>query len=69
MGNDLGVVAQMTLEEPAFSGLLWKMSPAAFAKRLSDGQWQPWPYLQLLSRKLIDVAVGRCRRLIVTMPP
>lgn len=66
---DLGVGAMMTMEDPAFAGLLWKMTPASLAKRVSGGQWVAWPYLQLLSRKLMDVAVGRCKRLIVTMPP
>lgn len=69
MENELGVGAMMTLEDPIFSSLLWKMTPASFAKRVSGGQWQAWPYLQLLSRKLVDVAMGRCKRLIVTMPP
>lgn len=39
------------------------------ANRLTDGQWE-WPdHLDLLSRKLVDVAAGRCRRLIITLPP
>lgn len=39
------------------------------ANRLTEGEWE-WPdHLDLLSRKLADVAAGRCRRLIVTMPP
>jgi predicted phage terminase large subunit-like protein len=39
------------------------------ANRLTDGAWE-WPdHLDLLSRKLADVAAGRCKRLIVTLPP
>jgi predicted phage terminase large subunit-like protein len=39
------------------------------ANRLTDGQWE-WPdHLDLLSRKLVDVAAGRCKRLIITLPP
>lgn len=59
----------MALQDPRFVDVLWKATPASFAARLSRGRWFPWPYLQLLSRKLVDVAAGRCRRLIVTMPP
>lgn len=66
---NLGVGTTMVLENPAFAGLLWKMSPASFAVRMSEGRWIPFNYLQLLSRKLVDVAMGRCKRLIVTMPP
>jgi hypothetical protein len=59
----------MQLQDPAFASLLWKMTPASFAVRLSGGQYRTWPYLQLLSRKLVDLAVGRIKRLIVVMPP
>lgn len=39
------------------------------ANRLTEGAWQ-WPeHLDLLSLKLAEVAAGRCKRLIVTMPP
>jgi predicted phage terminase large subunit-like protein len=39
------------------------------ANRLTDGAWE-WPdHLNLLSRKLAEVAAGRCKRLIVTLPP
>lgn len=61
------------LKLPGNSAMLadiaWKLSPAGFAVRLSQGRWHPFNYLQLLSRKLVDVAYGRCRRLIITMPP
>lgn len=39
------------------------------ANRLTDGAWE-WPdHLDLLSRKLADVGAGRCKRLIITLPP
>jgi predicted phage terminase large subunit-like protein len=39
------------------------------AHHLTEGAWQ-WPdHLDLLSLKLADVGAGRCKRLIVTMPP
>jgi len=66
---ELGAVASITLEDPAFSSLLWKLSPASMAVRLSGGQFRPWNYVELLSRKLMDVAAGRCKRLIVCMAP
>ena len=66
---DLGVTAQMQLENPIFSEILWKMTPASMAVRLSQGRYKTWNYVQLLSRKLVDVAMGRCPRLIVCMPP
>jgi predicted phage terminase large subunit-like protein len=51
------------------SHVAWRSTPAAMANRLTEGAWQ-WPdHLDLLSRKLADVAAGRCKRLIVTLPP
>ncbi len=44
-------------------------TPAGMAYRLSRGLWVPYPYLVELSRWLVDVAVGRRRRVIVSMPP
>ncbi len=67
--RELGVGATMAMEDPAFSSLLWKMTPASLAVRVSHGAWKPWPFLQLLSRKLVDVAAGKCKRLIITVPP
>jgi predicted phage terminase large subunit-like protein len=32
-------------------------------------KWQAAPHLNLLNRRLLDVAGGRCRRLMITMPP
>jgi len=36
---------------------------------LTNGRWQRPPHLKLLNQKLIDVAYGKCPRLLVTMPP
>jgi hypothetical protein len=69
MPVELGAIASIKLEDPAFSGLLWKLSPASLAVRLSQGQFRTWNYVELLSRKLMDVAAGRCKRLVVCMPP
>lgn len=67
--NELGPMAKMGLEDPIFAEIMWKMTPLSFATRLSNGQYRAWHYIQLLSRKLVDVAMGRCQRLIVCMPP
>ena len=48
---------------------LAKIHPGWFAFHASRRQWMPAKHLRLLSEKLIDVAVGRCPRLIVNMPP
>lgn len=45
------------------------LSPAGFAWYASRGKWLCPPHLQHLNSKLMDVAAGRCKRLIVTMPP
>jgi hypothetical protein len=66
---ELGPVTQAQLSDPIFSDIMWKLTPASVAVRLSGGSYKTWPYIQLLSRKLVDVAMGRCRRLIVVMPP
>lgn len=65
----LGPITEMQLQDPVFSEVLWKMTPASMALRLSQGRYRTWHYIQLLSRKLVDVAMGRCKRLIVVMPP
>lgn len=66
---DLGPMAQMTLTDPVFSDIMWRLTPASMAVRLTNGRYQAWDYIQLLSRKLVDLAMGRCPRLIVCMPP
>lgn len=45
------------------------LSPAGFAWYASKGRWYCPRHLEYLNRKLMDVAAGRCKRLIVTMPP
>lgn len=69
MAKELGSVTQIQLQDPVFASVLWKLTPASMAVRLSGGQYKTWNYIQLLSRKLVDVAVGRCPRLIVVCPP
>jgi len=39
------------------------------ARHLTDGQWIKAAHLKYLSDKLVDVAAGRIRRLIITLPP
>lgn len=46
-----------------------RLSPGGFAIMASDGRWKLAPHLSLLNRKLVDCATGRCKRLIVMMPP
>ena len=36
---------------------------------VSEGRWFPYEHLLFLNRKLVDVAAGRIKRLIVSMPP
>ncbi len=45
------------------------LSPAGFAWYASQGKWICPPHIAYLNRKLMDVAAGRCTRLIVTEPP
>ena len=49
------------------SGLL--ATPAGLAWTLSQGSWTPAPHLRRLNRHLTDLATGRIRRLLVSMPP
>lgn len=67
--QELGPVTQAALSDPIFAEVMWKLTPASLAVRLSQGRFKTWNYVQLLSRKLVDVAMGRCPRLIVCMPP
>jgi predicted phage terminase large subunit-like protein len=48
---------------------LARSSPAGFAWVTSEGAWEIAPHLRILSERIVDVATGRCPRLIVTMPP
>lgn len=45
------------------------MTPAHLAWTVSEGRWFPYEHLLLLNRKLVDVAAGRIKRLMVSMPP
>ncbi len=45
------------------------LDPAGLAQYATRGTWEMAAHLDLLNRKLIDVASGRSRRLLVTMPP
>jgi hypothetical protein len=57
------------LSNPIDKHTLARSSPAGFAWVASDEQWVVAPHLRILSEKIVDVASGRCPRLIVTMPP
>jgi predicted phage terminase large subunit-like protein len=46
-----------------------QLSPADFASVASRGRWRWAPHLKLLNEKLLALAEGRIKRLIVTMPP
>jgi predicted phage terminase large subunit-like protein len=48
---------------------LARMTPAGFAAWTSRGKWVLAPHLSLLNFKLLEVAAGRIKRLIVSMPP
>lgn len=48
---------------------LVEASPASLAEALSGGRWMAAPHHELLAARLVDVAAGRTRRLLVTMPP
>jgi predicted phage terminase large subunit-like protein len=45
------------------------LSPAGLAAYASRGGWKLAPHLDLLNKRLLDVAAGRSNRLLVTMPP
>jgi len=45
------------------------VTPAHLAWTVSEGRWFPYEHLLFLNRKLVDVAAGRIKRLIVSMPP
>lgn len=44
-------------------------SPASFAQSVSGGEYKVPPHVAMLDRHLVDVAEGRIRKLLVTMPP
>ncbi len=45
------------------------ITPAMFAYHVSDGKWQPHRHLMKLDEKLVLVAMGKIKRLMVFMPP
>ena len=45
-----------------------QVSPAAYLCEVDDG-WVPFEHLLLVSEWLVDVAMGRKRRVIITLPP
>ncbi|MDP2326452.1 MAG: heat-shock protein Hsp70, partial [Gammaproteobacteria bacterium] len=45
------------------------MSPASLAEWATAGQWRRAKHLALLNDKLLDIHLGRLKRLLVTMPP
>jgi len=50
---------------PAFA----KATPANFALYCSNGRWKMAKHLALLNRELVEIATGRNKRLLVSMPP
>jgi predicted phage terminase large subunit-like protein len=46
-----------------------RQTPAGLAWVLSEGRWVCARHLEVLNRKLLDLAAGRIRRLAVFMPP
>lgn len=45
------------------------LTVAGFAHLASEGQWACAPHLDLINRKLTELAVSHIRRLIITVPP
>ena len=46
-----------------------KLTPASFAMYCSGGRWQLAKHLALLNRELMNIATGKTKRLMVSMPP
>jgi predicted phage terminase large subunit-like protein len=44
-------------------------SPATFAVKVSHGKWKCAKHLELLNERLLDIASGKIKRLMVLMPP
>ena len=44
-------------------------TPALFAMKVSNNQWYPAEHLLILSDKLVEIADGKIKRLMVTVPP
>lgn len=60
---EAGNVAQLRREDLAYA------MPGAWANYASEGQWQYARHLSLIEDKLLDVAAGRIKRLVINMPP
>lgn len=45
------------------------LSPAHYAAYVSGGRWVAAEHLKILTKKLVEVEQGKCKRLIVAMPP
>ncbi|MCC6419952.1 MAG: hypothetical protein IT429_17085 [Gemmataceae bacterium] len=64
------MVAAAATAAPAVSPAdVARHTPGGLAWHASRGRWVSPPHLTLLNRKLLDVAAGRCRRLVISMPP
>lgn len=63
--NNFGELIQQYLTRPR--GAI--RDPISFAKFATGDRYQSPPHLQLLNDKLVQVAQGKTKRLIVTMPP
>ena len=61
-------MATLTIEPTELAKHLWKVTPAATAKRFSKGQWTRLPHLTYISKRIAESAT-RPVRLIVNMPP
>lgn len=48
---------------------LCRASPAFFARKASRGKWKPTRHHVVLLERLVDVGVGRIKRLATSMPP
>ncbi len=57
------------MAKPVSKAMLARASPAAYAWYASGESWLPAEHLLLLSQRIVDVATGRCPRLMVFMPP
>jgi hypothetical protein len=63
--TNLGELLNAFLNRPLHASC----SPIDFAKYATGGRYQLPPHLRLLNDKLVQVAQGEIKRLIVTMPP
>lgn len=55
--------------QSSYYDALRTVTPAHLAWTVSEGRWFPFEHLLYLNRKLVDVAAGRIKRLMVFMPP